>query len=90
MLLFFIMTKQEKLISRFISKPKDFSWDELIKLLNGFGYKQISAGKTGGSRVRFIHTEHPPIIMHKPHPHSILKRYQLEDILNLFRQEGLL
>ncbi len=84
------MTKQQKLIEKFLLKPKDFTWNELVKILAGFGYKQISGGKTGGSRVRFIHSEYPPIILHKPHPKPILKRYQLEDIINLLEQEKLL
>ena len=48
------MAKREKLIERLLSKPKDFTWDELTKVLNGLGYKQISAGKTGGSRIESI------------------------------------
>lgn len=84
------MTKREKLLDRLLTKPKDFTWDELTKILNGFGYKQISAGKTGGSRVRFVNPDYPPIILHKPHPKPILKRYQLEDIINLLRQEKLI
>jgi hypothetical protein len=84
------MTKREKLLDRFLTKPNDFIWDELTRVLNIFGYKQISVGKTGGSRVRFVHISFPPIILHKPHPGSILKRYQLEDIINLLRKEKLL
>ena len=84
------MTKREKLLDRFLTKPKDFTWDELIKVLYGFGYKQISAGKTGGSRVRFVSLDYPPIILHKPHPRPVLKRYQLEDIVNLLKQEKLI
>ncbi|HLB41541.1 MAG TPA: type II toxin-antitoxin system HicA family toxin [Gammaproteobacteria bacterium] len=84
------MTKREKLIERLLSKPKDFAWGELIKVLNGFGYRQISVGKTGGSRARFIHSYYPPIILHKPHPKPILKRYQIEEIINLLKQEKLI
>lgn len=84
------MTKREKLLDRFLTKPRDFTWDELTTVLNTFGYQQISAGKTGGSRVRFVHTNYPPIILHKPHPKPILKRYQLEGIINLLKQEKLL
>lgn len=84
------MTKIDKLIDRFLTKPRDLTWDELTKILNSFGYKQVSIGKTGGSRIRFISTDYPPIVLHKPHPKPILKRYQLEDIINLLRQENLL
>jgi len=84
------MTKREKLLDRLLTIPRDFTWDELAKILNGFGDKLISAGKTGGSRVRFIHPDYPPIILHRPHPKPILKRYQLEGIIDLLKQERLL
>ena len=84
------MTKRDKLIDRLLSKPKDFTWDELAKIFKGLGYKQINGGKTGGSRVRFVHPSYPPVIMHKPHPKPVLKRYQLENIINLLRQEKLI
>ncbi|HSW94301.1 MAG TPA: type II toxin-antitoxin system HicA family toxin [Gammaproteobacteria bacterium] len=84
------MTKREKLLARFLTIPKDFGWDELTKILAGFGYEQISVGKTGGSRVRFVSPDYPPVILHKPHPKPILKRYQIEDIINLLKQEKLI
>jgi HicA toxin of bacterial toxin-antitoxin, len=84
------MTRRGKLLGRFLTKPRDFTWDELTKILNGFGYKQISIGRTGGSRVRFLSDNCPPIILHKPHPKPILKQYQLEDIISLLKQEKLL
>lgn len=84
------MTKHNKLITKFLSKPKDFTWNELIKLLNGFNYELAAGGKTGGSRVRFVHENNPPITLHKPHPHPCLKRYQIEAIAAALRQEDLL
>ena len=84
------MSRKEKLIQRCVSVPNDFSWQELIKLLSGFGYQLSGAGKTGGSRVRFIHEMLPPIILHKPHPSTVLKRYQIEQVIELLRLEGLI
>ncbi len=84
------MTKREKILGRFLTKPADFTWNELIVVLNSFGYKQISAGNTGGSRARFIHPDYPPILLHKPHPKPILKRYQLEAIITLLKEEQLI
>jgi len=79
------MTQQEKLLNRFLSKPRDFSLDEMKKLLKGFGYKEIKSGKTSGSRVAFFNERsHHIIRLHKPHPKNILKRYQLD-----FREEEL-
>jgi hypothetical protein len=84
------MSKREKLIQRFLSKPTDFSWGELKSLLEGFGYSLDSGGKTGGSRVKFLHALHPPVILHKPHPTPILKRYQVEQIAEFLKKEGLI
>lgn len=84
------MTKREKLIERFLTKPKDFTWDELVNVLNGFGYNQMSVGKTAGSRVRFIHPNLSVITLHKPHPRPLIKQYQLDQIINLLGQEELL
>lgn len=84
------VAQNKKLNNRLLRKPKDFTWKELIKVLNGFGYKQVSVGKTAGSRVRFIRENYPPITLHKPHPKSILKQYQLEDIIHLLEREKLI
>lgn len=73
------MTKQDKLLNRFLSKPCDFTYNEMIKLLKGFGYQEVRSGQTSGSRVAFINTaKHHIIRMHKPHPKNILKKYQLD------------
>jgi hypothetical protein len=84
------MTKFEKLTTRFLSMPKNFSWDELIKLLGAYGYKETNAGKTSGSRIKFIHAKLEPICLHKPHPKPELKAYQLKQILEALRNRGLL
>ena len=84
------MSKREKLIQRLLSKPADFSWSELQNLLEGFGYSLATGGRTGGSRVKFLHSLHPPVILHKPHPIPLLKRYQIEQITEFLKKEGLL
>jgi hypothetical protein len=81
------MSKHEKLLKRFLSMPVDFTWQELKALLAGFGYAQVKAGKTGGSRVRFDHQAGVPIILHRPHPSPGLKRYQMEQITQLLKNE---
>lgn len=82
------MTRRDKLLLRFKSRTLDFTWDELKNLLAGFGYELAASGRTGGSRVRFVHPERPPIILHKPHPTPVLKRYQVEQILEFLKKEG--
>lgn len=83
------MSKKEKLISRFRSKPKDFSWDELVTLLRCLGYEHRAAGKTGGSRRKFIGHGLPVIILHKPHPGNIVRLYQLEQIEKVLIEGGI-
>ncbi len=75
------MTKQDKILKRFLSKPKDFSNSELKKLLSKLGYNELTMGKSSGSRVAFFNNETKHLIrLHKPHPKNILKRYQLDYI----------
>ncbi|NLD88486.1 MAG: type II toxin-antitoxin system HicA family toxin [Clostridiales bacterium] len=83
------MSKKEKLIARLLSKPKDFTFAELEALLGCFEYKQVSLGKTSGSRVAFSNGQ-DYIRLHKPHPRNTLKAYQVEDIITALRERGLL
>lgn len=74
------MSKKEKLIARFLAIPSDFHYDEMVKLLGYFGFKEVKKGKASGSRVKFMNDENVPLMMHKPHPTGILKKYQLKQI----------
>ena len=51
------MTSKDKLIDRFKSLPKDFTFEELEKLLGLFGFEQSNKGKTSGSRVRVMNMD---------------------------------
>jgi len=70
------------LLLRFLNQPKDFTYNELVKLLNDFGFYQVSTGKTSGSRVRFKNENYPLNIIkfHKPHPQNIIKQYVLDSV----------
>jgi len=73
------MARQKKLLIRFLSKPKDFTYEEMRKLLSGFGYRELKSGKTSGSRAVFYNESSRHIIrLHKPHPKKTLKKYQLD------------
>jgi len=85
------MSRKDKIVKRLLSLPKDFSWQELKVLLNALGYKELKLGKTSGSRVAFYHDELNHIVrLHKPHPESILKKYQLDLIIKELNSKGLL
>ena len=76
------MSKKEKLIKRLLSKPKDFTYNELRRLLAFLGYFENNGGKTSGSRVSFYNSKTNHIIrLHKPHPGNELKQYQIEQLI---------
>lgn len=82
------MGKHEKLLARLKSRPKDFTFQDVSTLLAGFGYALNQSGS--GSRVRFEHEHCAPIFMHKPHPSPVLKPYQIDQVLEVLKQEDLL
>lgn len=83
------MSRFEKLLKRFLSKPKNFKYEELRSLLNGIGYEELKTGRASGSRAAFINRKTQHVIrLHKPHPQNILKRYQLEYLEEELRNIG--
>ena len=84
------MSRKEKLISRLHQRPKDFTWDELTSLLKYLGYREAKKGRTGGSRRRIVHPSAAIITLHKPHPQNVLKRYAIDQIINILSQENML
>lgn len=74
------MSKKDKLIRRFLSMPSDFHYDEMVKLLVYFDFYEVAKGKTSGSRVKFENPEGVPIMLHKPHPSGIMKKYQMRQV----------
>lgn len=80
------MSKHEKLLNRLQTKPTDFGWNELERLLSSLGYEQE---KGDGSRRKFIHSESKVVIsLHQPHPSNVLKQYQVKEILAHMKEEG--
>jgi predicted RNA binding protein YcfA (HicA-like mRNA interferase family) len=84
------MDRHDKLLERFRRRPRDFTWEEPTTLLRRLGFRQVRPGRTAGSRRRFIHPDGRVISLHEPHPARILKRYQLDQIIETLEREGLL
>ena len=86
------MSQLKKTLNKLQKKPtpKDVTWDELIKVLNHFGFKSLTAGKTGGSRRKFINKNKMIISLHEPHPRKELKKYQIDQVLETLREEKLI
>lgn len=84
------MSKKEKLIERLKQKPKDFTFEEVVQLMGFFEYSIVSGGKTGGSRIAFSNGNKDYIRMHKPHPRSILKAYQVQNLIDDLKERDLI
>ena len=41
------MSRRDKLIARLKARPKDFAWEELVRLLEGLGYTEAKGGQDG-------------------------------------------
>lgn len=76
------MSKVEKLVKKLLSRPRNFTYNELRNLLLHLGYREHQSGKTSGFRVAFTNEKTKHIIrLHKPHPGNELKQYQMEQII---------
>ena len=83
-----IMGTKEKLRERFLKMPSDFTFDEMQRLLEGYGYERGNKGKTSGSRLIFKNGDKRPIMLHKPHPGNIVKEYAMKQVLEELRNAG--
>lgn len=85
------MSRKDKLLSNLLRRPKDFTYNKLVTLLGYFGYYEFKKGKTGSSRRAFVHQDTKHVVrLHKPHPKNILKRYQIEEIIDELAKNGLI
>lgn len=83
------MGNLEKLTKRLLSKPKDFTYAELVGLLTKLGYEEDNVGKTSGSRKAFIRNQHI-IRIHKPHPGNEVKGYVIKIVIEELKKENLI
>ena len=83
------MSQLDKAKERLLSCPKDYTYDEAKALLNKLGFVEDNKGKTSGSRVKFSRASDKKIIMlHKPHPQSIMRLYAVKDLINTLKGTG--
>ncbi len=85
------MSSKDKLIKKLKPNPKDFTWDELTRLLGHLGFKEKMQGKTTGSGRKFFNPKINLIInVYKPHPSPIIKSYLIEQIIKKLEEERLI
>ena len=82
------MGTKEKLRERFKKIPSDFTFDEMQRLLEGYGYVKSDKGRTSGSRVIFKNSDKRPIMLHKPHPGNIVKVYAMKQVYDDLKEAG--
>ena len=81
------MSTKDKLIERFKRQPKNFTWEELVRLFGIFGFTVEERGKISGSRVRFKNNNYV-FYAHKPHPSNVIKESALNAALNYLKNNG--
>ncbi len=81
------MSKRDKLTKRLLKIPSDFTYGELQKVLNDYGFEEYTGGRTTGSAVKFLNEKTgEKIYIHKPHPGSIVKQYVLQEVARMIRR----
>ena len=85
------MSKKNKRLERFLMISSDYRLEELISFLDDYGYKIDNKGKTSGSAICFFNAKTmKKIMIHRPHPGNIIKKYCIRIIKEHLEQEGLL
>jgi hypothetical protein len=85
------MSTRDKLIKRFRTMPKDFSFDEMKRLFAGLGFDIDNKGGTSGSRLAFINqAKGLTYNMHRPHPDSVIKMYVIRQVLEFLLENELI
>ena len=83
------MSKEEKQIERLKLLPTDYTYTEAKALALRFGYTEFNKGKTSGSRVLLMRqSDGKKIMLHKPHPGDVMKKYAVKDLLEAFERNG--
>jgi hypothetical protein len=82
------MSKFKKALARLLSRPKDFTWQELQVIMSQFDYQKK---KGAGSRRKFIHSKTKVVIsLHEPHPKPVMKAYAIDIVIEHLKEEGLI
>ena len=77
--------KRDKLLSAIFTR-RVVRFDDAIALLTGLGFTYDSGAE--GSRVRFDADDGDHLMLHRPHPGSELKPYQLTLVRDFLKRQG--
>ena len=82
------MTTKDKLLEKILSNKKNVTYNEITNILTSFGFVEKNKGKTSGSRICFLHDDGTKILLHKPHPGNIMKKYAVDIVIEKLREHG--
>ena len=81
------MSQKDKRLRRFLERPKDYKWSELVNFMNDMGFDLIPSGKG----FKFKHRETGlKLNSHRPHPGNEIKSYCFSQIQEKLEDAGLL
>lgn len=81
-----MMSKTDKQLLRLLSLPKDFSWAELVSVMQKHHFELHSGS---GSGRKFFHAKTQTVFfLHEPHPEKIVKRYALKIAITALKNAG--
>jgi hypothetical protein len=74
-----------------MSMPKDFTFDEMIRLFAAFGFEPDNKGGTSGSRLALINARRGlSYNMHRPHPDNAIKMYVMRQVMEFMVENELI
>ena len=83
------MGKKEKLIAKITSVPNDLKYEEIKTFLEFLGYKELTKGKSSGSRVMFFRiTDNDKILLHKPHGGNNIPKNYIKILIKHLKEKG--
>jgi hypothetical protein len=69
--------------------PRDFTFDEMIRLFAAFEFEIDNKGGTSGSRLALVNRERGlSYNMHRPHPDNAIKMYVMRQVLEFMVENG--
>ena len=83
------MSKEEEQIQRLKDVPSDYTYTEAKALAKRLGYEEFNKGRTSGSRVLLYRVaDGRKILLHKPHPGDIMRKYAVKDLYETLKRNG--
>jgi predicted RNA binding protein YcfA (HicA-like mRNA interferase family) len=79
------MTKKRKLLAKILNNQKNVSFDDMVTLVEAFGFYQ---SRVGGSHHVFEHSDIPELV-NLQNQKSQAKSYQIRQFLTLLEQYNL-